>query len=335
MNGRIFFKRLAVVLAMTVGASAGMRVAAGAEGVPSESNMEDNEDAVQVSERGIPTLGGMQFWADRSWLRGWKIQQHVYTHHCRLLDPQNGRHFSGSLEDCERALKQVKRAKRLTADRGTVVILIHGIVRSSRSFAAMAASLRHSHDVVIGFEYPSTRVPIDQSAEYLHLLIESLTAAQEIDLVVHSMGGLVVRSYLNKHVDPRLHRLVMLGTPNRGAEIADLFRTNALYRWVTGPAGQQLVTDSGGTIASLPVPAFEFAVIAGGDGKDGYNPLLPGDDDGTVTVRSVQLPGAADSLLVPRLHTMLMRDETAITATRHFLRHGRFERNREPMPVKE
>ena len=52
-----------------------------------------------------------------------------------------------------------------------------------------------------------------------------------------------------------------------------------------------------GVIATLPTPTFEFAIIAAARGTDdGYNPLIPGDDDGTITVESSKLPGAADFL---------------------------------------
>ena len=145
--------------------------------------------------------------------------------------------------------------------------------------------------VHVPFEYPSTRVPLEQSAEYLHSVMESLTDVSKISFVVHSMGGLIVRRYLKQHRDTRLHRMVMMGTPNNGAELADMLKGNFLFRTLYGPAGQELVTDSGGAIKSLPTPDFEFGIVAGGKGDaSGYNRLLPGDNDGTVTVASA--PGS-------------------------------------------
>lgn len=318
---RAFLRR---IVSTTSGAIAALHAGRGRGQESDDPPPTGSNDPVEVSDYGTPTLGGMQFWADRSYRRGWKIQQHVYTKHCRLLNPQNGRHFSGSLADCESALQQVIASRRLEPDTGAAVILVHGIIRSSRSFGPMPDSLRRQHDTVVGFEYPSTRVPISESAEYLHLLMESMPDVDTIDLVVHSMGGLIVRSYLARHRDPRLRRMVMLGTPNRGAELADLFRSGLLYRWVLGPAGQELSTDAEGVIGSLPVPDFEFGIIAGGTGGDGYNPLLPGDDDGTVTVNSAQLDGAADFRVFPCLHTMLPRNKAVIESTCAFLEHGHF-----------
>ncbi len=299
---------------------------------------EDAEDA-EMTESSAPspgalTLGGMQFWGDVGFFRGYKIQRHAYTGHYRLLDKNNRRYQSGTLEDCQKTLEQIRKSNDLKPDTGHAVIYLHGIGRSSRSMRPILNGMPVKGFVHVPFEYPSTRVSLEQSANYLHSLIQSLSDVSKISFVVHSMGGLVVRRYLKDHNDPRLHRLVMLGTPNSGAELADMLKRNMVYRTVYGPAGQELVTDSNGTISSLPTPSFEFGVIAGGKGDDkGFNPLLPGDDDGTVTIASARLPGAADFLRVPQLHSFLMSDETVISAVGCFLEHGRFSMEREPAPI--
>jgi pimeloyl-ACP methyl ester carboxylesterase len=283
---------------------------------------------------GVPTLGGMQFWGDVLYFQGYKIQRNVFTGSFRLLDKNNRRYQSGTVEDCRRTLEQFKTSEKLAPDTGHAVIYLHGIGRTSRSMRPILKSMPQDGFVHVAFEYPSTRVPIAQAADYLHSVIESLTEVSKISFVVHSMGGLVVRRYLQEHNEPRIHRMVMLGTPNSGAELADMLKRNMLFRAVYGPAGQELVTDPEGTIGTLPVPQFEFGVIAGGKGDEqGFNPLLPGDDDGTVTVKSARLPGAADFLRVPKLHSFLMSDTAAIAATKCFLEHGRFSMTSEPQPI--
>ena len=302
------------------------------------STAEESEDADMTDSSapvpGALTLGGMQFWGDVSYFRGYKIQRQVFTGHYRLLDKNNRRYQSGTLEDCRKTLAQVRRSKDLKLETGHAVIYLHGIGRSSRSMRPILNAMPADGCVHVPFEYPSTRVPLEQSANYLRSVIESLTDVSKISFVAHSMGGLVVRRYLKDHNHPRLHRLVMLGTPNNGAELADMLKRNMFFRAVYGPAGQELVTDPGGTIGNLPTPAFEFGIIAGGKGDDkGFNPLLPGDDDGTVTVASARLVGASDFLRTPTLHSFLMSDETVIAAVRCFLEHGRFSMEREPAPI--
>ena len=285
---------------------------------------------------GVKTLGGLQFWGDLKYFHGWRIQQNVLTNHHRLLDPQDHRHCSGTAEECEARLLKISAEKKLSVMSGKAAVLIHGIGRSSKSFDAMARTLTEDGYTVVSFDYPSTRVPIQESAEYLHQVIESLDGIESIDIVVHSMGGLVLRSYLQKHNDTRLHRAVMLGVPNNGAQLADFLKNNPVFRMILGPAGQQLVTESDGLISALPTPDFEFGVLAGGrSAARGYNPLLPGDNDSTVTVSSTRLPGARDFICVPVIHTFLMSDQQAVTATCCFLKHGRFDQGRAPAPIRK
>src|SRR5690606_31403002 len=108
-----------------------------------------------------------------------------------------------------------------------------------------------------------------------------------------------------------------------------------LYQWVCGPGGCQLGTDPRGLIAKLPTPDFEFGIIAGGRGNNGgYNPFIPGDDDGTVTVASTRLPGATDFLQVNGvLHSFLMFDPKIIEATASFLNTGKFRPEGDPEPI--
>ncbi len=75
--------------------------------------------------------------------------------------------------------------------------------------------------------------------------------------------GLLARLYIANHRPARLARVVMLGTPNGGSEVADLLRRLALYRMIYGPAGQQLTTDQHVAITSLPPPDYAVGIIAG------------------------------------------------------------------------
>ena len=282
----------------------------------------------------MKTLGGLQFWGDLAFFRGWRIQQNVQTGHYRLLDPDNYRHENGTLDACRRRLAEIRRQRRLPGMSGKAVVVVHGIVRSSKSFNAMNRRLRDDGYMIVGFDYPSTRVKISESAEFLHQVLESLDGIDEINFVVHSMGGLLVRSYLSSHHDERIHRMVMLGVPNMGARMADTFRDNVVFKTIFGPAGQQLVTEPDGFIKSLPTPEFEFGVIAGGRGnRHGYNLLIPGDDDATVSVASTRLPGASDFLLVNAMHSLMMFNRNVIEGTSLYLRTGHFRENGEPHPI--
>jgi pimeloyl-ACP methyl ester carboxylesterase len=283
----------------------------------------------------MKTLGGWQFWSDVRFFREWRVQRHVYTGHFRLIDPKNHRFAFGSLETCLAKLAEIKQAQNLTPMSGQAVIVVHGILRTSGTFAAMYPALGRAGYTVVEFEYPSTRFGIVEAAGDLRQIIESLEGIEEINFVVHSMGGLVVRAYLKEHRDPRIKRMVMLAVPNQGAEMADLLRWSYAVRFLLGPAVRQLVTDRNGLIPTLPIPDFEFAIIAGARGhKSGFNPLIPGDDDILVTVASAQLPGATDSMTVRSFHRLIPGNAETIDATIRFLQTGslRQDGTRHPLP---
>ena len=173
-------------------------------------------------------------------------------------------------------------------------------------------------------------------AHCLNQVVQSLDGIDSIDFVVHSLGGLVMRCWQRDYGDDRIRRAVLLGVPNHGARIADRLHGNPVYQAVFGPAGQQLRSGEDGLTADLPIPACEFGIIAGGRGTvKGFNPLLPGDNDSTVTVHSTRLQGASDFLLQPVIHSFLMSDRRCIQAVETFLEQGRFDPERDPQPVRQ
>lgn len=284
----------------------------------------------------MKTLGGRQFWGDVRFFRGWRIQRHVLSGHYRLLDPRDVRLAWGTLTECESVLGQQQSQLQLAPMSGTAVVTLHGILRSSKVWSSLQSELEQDGLTVVSADYPSTQQPITAFADQLQELLASLKGIERIHLVVHSMGGLIVRAWCQRYSDPRLHRLVMIGTPNRGAEVASMLRENPIFQFVFGPAGQQLVHETQDEfIARLPTPPLEFAVIAGARGHaDGFNPLIPGDDDGIVTTESARLPGAADYLAVKVLHSFLPMSREVIAATRCFLATGALREDgiRQPIP---
>lgn len=138
------------------------------------------------------------------------------------------------------------------------------------------------------------------------------------------IGGLLARISLARH---RPARVVMLGTPNAGSEIADLLRGWPAYRLVFGPAGQELVTaltpalrEAFGTVD------YELGILAGDRPLNPFAArlLLPGPSDGKVSVASTRLAGMADHRVIPTSHMRLIAHPRAIAETLRFLREGRF-----------
>lgn len=276
-----------------------------------------------------PTLGGKQIWADLFIHGGWRIQRNVYTGHCRLLDRNDIRRCWGTYEHC-RAVFDRQRQKRAAEPRVRhMVLLIHGLGRSADAFNQMQEALRQAGYDAASVNYPSTRQSISAHAANLEHLIEALEEVDTISFVTHSLGGLVIRDMLSRdgawksrlHV----HRIVMIGPPNQGSHLAQKLRRVPGYQFLTGESGREL---SSGFASGLPIPEAEFGIIAGGRGNDvGFNPLLPGDDDGFVTVAETRLDGVRDHLIVNTTHGLLDDHPITIESTIRFLRTGCFRQD--------
>lgn len=203
------------------------------------------------------------------------------------------------------------------------VVLLHGIARTSASLRKLERALQASGFATLNIDYPSRKKAIAALADDIHPAISGFAERDApLHFVAHSMGGLVARAYIAKHRPARLGRVVMLGTPNSGSEVADLLSGSRLYRTFYGPAGLELTT----AIRALPTVDYPVGVIAGNRFIDPVAGLLvlPKPNDGRVSVQSAMLAGMTDHVVVKASHTGLPRHAAAIEQTIAFLRDGRF-----------
>jgi|SRR5579871_545008 len=208
------------------------------------------------------------------------------------------------------------------------VVLLHGLARTSRSFRKMERALQGFGFVTLNLDYASRRRPLEALVEDIHPAIAGFAeSVDELHFVTHSMGGLLARAYLAGRRPRRLARVVMLGPPNNGSEVADLLRDFAPFRAFYGPAGQQVGTGQCELFAQLPLPHCPVGIIAGNRTLDPVASffVLPRPNDGRVSVVSTKLEGMADHITLKTSHSLMLLNRNAITQTIAFLRMGRFE----------
>ncbi len=288
--------------------------------------------------KGLPnikmkTLGGKQFWTDVLHFHSWRIQVNSLTKHYRLLDRDNNRHASGNYAHCHRELDGIKRELELPAMHGKAVVLLHGLGNARSKMEPLAKLLRENGYQVFNVTYASTRSRLEQHASALRHLLENLNGIEEINFVCFSLGNVVVRHYLHditdsrtgQLLDRRMQRMVMLGPPNNGAQLANRFSGNDLFELVYGASASQLGSDWEEAQKRLATPSFEFGIIAGcGNGVIPQNPLIQGVDDFVVGVEETRLAGAADFLVVETSHTTMVNNQLVQQATLSFLKNGHF-----------
>jgi len=208
------------------------------------------------------------------------------------------------------------------------IVLLHGLWRSDASMNKMEKAMNRAGYKVSNIGYDSTTKTVEELAsETIPLAVESCSDTQKIHFVTHSLGGILMRQYLEHDDIENLGRVVMLGPPNKGSEVVDSYKNFPGFKFFAGPAGLQLGTGEASVPRVLGPVSFDVGIIAG---TQSINPILsgilPDRDDGKVTVESTRVEGMNDHIEMPVTHVFMMRDEDVFAQILHYLEYGQFAR---------
>ena len=123
--------------------------------------------------------------------------------------------------------------KKQVADAQKIVLYIHGIIGDTESLVTSIQQakveingqqrpLRSAYDLVLTFDYENLHTTIEENAQLLKQRLEAVglgaNHGKELQIVAHSMGGLVSRWFIEREGGNQIvQHLVMLGTPNAGS----------------------------------------------------------------------------------------------------------------------
>ncbi len=210
------------------------------------------------------------------------------------------------------------------------VIVLHGLGRTKNSMNRIENSLAKDGYMVWNESYPSRSESIEKLAvEHIEKGLEFCikAKAESIHFVTHSLGGIMVRYYLQEHKIDNLGKIVMLSPPNNGSEVADFLKDVYVYKLAMGPAGQQLGTDTESLPKSMSPIEANVGIITGNKTLDPwFSPLIPGADDGKVSVESAKLKEMTGFMVVESSHAFIMKNVQVIDQIKYFLKHGIFNR---------
>ena len=213
------------------------------------------------------------------------------------------------------------------------VVFLHGLARTSASMEKVASHFEESGYAVANVDYPSRHLPIEELAPLaVEAGLDECPTGADVHFVTHSLGGILVRYYLEKGDISGLGRVVMLAPPNQGSEVVDSLHGLPGFKLLNGPAGLQLGTDENSVPLMLGPVDYDVGVIAG---TETFNPILSqyleNPDDGKVSVENTKVEGMSDFLVVPHAPPFIMKSSAAIEQAFAFIETGRFVHD--PPPV--
>jgi pimeloyl-ACP methyl ester carboxylesterase len=204
------------------------------------------------------------------------------------------------------------------------LVLVHGLWNRGWSMTAMAKRLRAKGHHVHVFSYPTRGKDLDGHADELRSYLRGINAGV-LHLVGHSMGGLVILNMLGRHTDLAPGRVVLMGTPVKGASVLKRLEKLPGQEFVFGKSRDSLlrgITDT--------EPGRETGMIRG-TRSFGLGQLVGGHDepnDGSITVGETELDGLKDSVELPVSHSEMLVSAEVVEQVEQFLLHGEFKKDR-------
>lgn len=202
------------------------------------------------------------------------------------------------------------------------VILVHGIWMNGAEMWRMRQYLTAAGYVCHTFKYSSVLNAPGDNAERLNRFARSIRAPVK-HFVCHSLGGLVVLHLFDRYFpQQKPGRIVFLGTPVNGSNVARRLYSTRFTRWLLGRSVEQ------GLLGDRPVwlRGRELGIIAG-TLPLGVGLMVGGLEkphDGTVSVEETYLGGATDFITLPVSHLGMLWSERVATQVVTFLRAGKF-----------
>lgn len=195
------------------------------------------------------------------------------------------------------------------------VVLVHGLLHRGIVMRTLAAALRRAGRKVYVYDYRTTRKPVEAHGVELADFLMKLDCP-ELDIVTHSMGGLLARVALDRLAktgrQDRIGRVVMLAPPHHGSEAASWWVAHFPPSRVLVRSLPDLADTPEAAVHRLPVPdGVEIGIIAGSR-------------DGKVSESSTRLGTECDRIVIDSAHAFMMNKPEAQRLILNFLDFGCF-----------
>lgn len=210
------------------------------------------------------------------------------------------------------------------------VILLHGFNKSEKDMHPLGELLEEEGCIVEYLSMPLTFGRIEESVNLLKELLYDLkntgvSQRDEIILIGHSIGGLVIRAALiDKRMRRVVDRVVLIATPNTGYKLLDKFgKYLPLFTQVFKPL-KSLEKKNFENLKLYSGKDIEVAAIAGSEPEMFLGRFLDDKNDGRVEVEEVRMKKLKDFLVLPLNHKEIHHRLGTAKYIMNFIKRGSF-----------
>jgi pimeloyl-ACP methyl ester carboxylesterase len=210
-----------------------------------------------------------------------------------------------------------------------LVILVHGYCGSRRDMRFLEKGLRNLGHETVPVSLPATFGSLDDCLESMRRQLKNIVpAGRGTAFVAHSLGGLVVRSYLETDKPSDVHACIFIATPHGGSKLADIACGIPGFAYVF-PATRDMTSRKNRIPAALHSEAPHYhaniGAIAGSANRSVLGRVfLSLRSDGRVEMDSAATGDADDSLTLPFGHHEILFRLPTLLAVDSFLKRGTF-----------
>ena len=205
-----------------------------------------------------------------------------------------------------------------------LIVLVHGFFKNQDDMLFLRTQLECAGLQTQSVSLPTTFGSLEDAVSSLHLQIgRRILEGIEISFVAHSMGGLIVRRYIEKYGSNFVNSCIFIATPHGGTRLADIANAIPGYSAVFKPISS-LISHS--SYASFVGPkTFKIGIIAGNK-RVGFlgNVFLSSESDGRVEPSEAHAVDADDFIVVPFGHQDIHHQPETASHVLQFLVNGKF-----------
>ncbi|MGJ0336124.1 alpha/beta hydrolase [Aliarcobacter cryaerophilus] len=202
-------------------------------------------------------------------------------------------------------------------------MLVHGFFKSSSDMLYLERGLKKCGFETCSVDLPTTFGSFEGCIKSLKLQLTQYEKQDKLHYVAHSMGGLLVRSYLESCEVSKTGNCVFIATPHNGSELATIAEKIPFYSSIFKPIRSLLPGYGYKTLKAKK--ESRLGVIAGSRDPGVLGRLfLSGPNDGRVEVESAKSADADEFLVVPYGHKDIHHQEITLLNVIEFIQKGRF-----------